>query len=257
MRAAPEIGSAAGAAPSAAPAAVAAEPAAETETAEPETAEPEAAAPEAAAEPQPAAAEAAAPAAVPPAAPRVIRNPEDEPGFQAMKARTHRGAARTKNHQTGQEASDTAQGASAPNPELDVSSQAAAERVGTMGEQEPGPFDPADFKAKVKAAIEGMAPPANLEEADEFEKSGKAEGARSSIEQFVLGGRDASQREIKDETTKPPTPEGKEPKPVTDMVNDRPGPPLPGVGAADGAARRRGRPSRSTCRPGRCRSRRS
>ena len=235
-RAAPETGSVAGASPSAA--AVAAEPAAETETAEPETpepetAEPEAAAPEAAAEPQPAAAEAAAPAAAPPAAPRVIRNPEDEPGFQAMKARTHRGAARTKNHQTGQEASDTAQGASAPNPDLDVNGQAAAERVGTMGEQEPGPFDPADFKAKVKAAIEGMAPPANLEEADEFEKSGKAEGARSSIEQFVLGGRDASQRGIKDETTKPPTPEGKEPKPVSDMVNDRPGPPLPAVGAAE------------------------
>jgi hypothetical protein len=230
---------AAAAPPAAAAAAQPAGEAAPTAEGEAAPAAPEPAEPQAAADgAEPTAAAAAGPPAAP-AAPAVIRNPEDEPGFQAMKERTQRAAVRTKRHQTGQEASDIAQGASAPNPELDVSSQAAAERVGTMAGTEPGEFDPEDFKTKVKAAIEGMAPPANLEEADEFEESGKAEGARSTIEQLVLGGRDASQREIKDESTKPPTPEGKKPKEVSDMVDDRAGPPLPPVGAAEALPGRR------------------
>ena len=127
VRAGAEIGSTAGvapspepvagAAPSAEPAAAAAEPSAEPETAESEA---EAAAPQAAAEPQPASAEVAAPGAAPPAALRVIRNPEDDPAFQAMTQRTHRAGARTKRHQTGGEGAEIAQGASAPNPEQDV-----------------------------------------------------------------------------------------------------------------------------------------
>jgi hypothetical protein len=220
----------------AAPSADAAQPAAAPEAAGAPTAAPEAAA----GEPAPAAPTgaptppqaAAAEAAAPPVVPGVIRNPEDEPGFQAMKARTQRAARRTKRHQPGGEGAATAQGASAPDPVKDVNSQAADAQVETMGKQEPGPYDPAKFKADVKKAVEGMAPPATLEEADEFKESGKAAGAATWMEQFLVGGKETAARDIKVETVATPNPAGLDAKPVSKMVNDAPGPPLPEVGAA-------------------------
>jgi hypothetical protein len=229
---APEAGAAAtpegpAAAPSAAPpgAEAVGAPAAEPPAAEPAPAAARAVAPSE----QPAAPEgAAAPAPVL----RVIRNPEEEPGFQAMKERTRLAAVRTKRHQPGREGAETAQGASQPDKQKDVDSQAATDHVEAMGEQEPGPFDAAKFKLDVKAKVESMAPPATLEEADEFENSGKAGQATSWLQQLVAGGKAASENDIKVTTQAPADPEGKEPKPVSEMVNDAPGPPLPDVGAA-------------------------
>jgi predicted transcriptional regulator len=149
-----------------------------------------------------------------------------------MKARAQLARTRTIRHQPGVEGAATAQGASAPDPQKDVASQAADAQVETMGEQEPGAFDPAKFKLDVKAAVEGMAPPATLEEADDFEASGKAAGATTTIHGLVTGGRAASEQDIKVATEAPPDPTGKEPKPVSKMVNDAAGGALPEVRAA-------------------------
>src|SRR6266511_1131365 len=119
----PETGPTDGAAPSA----EAAEPAAAPEGAEAApSAVPEAATegvpalPKGAAAPQPVPAVAAV--AAPVAEPVTSRNPEDEPGFRAMKERTNRAAVRTKRHQSGKKGAATAQGASQPDRQKDIDS---------------------------------------------------------------------------------------------------------------------------------------
>ncbi len=199
---------------------------------------PEEAATDAAAPEEPAAAEAAEPEPEPEAAPEeaapepaAAPGPEDDPAFQAMVARTDRNATRTKDHQPSDVGAATAQGASEPDVQMDVGSQAAGDQVLVMGDKKPGEFDPVAFKAAVKKAVDGMAPPATLEEADEFEKTGKAAGATAAIRGIVTTGKAGSERDIKVATETTPDPAGRTPKTVAPMVNDSVGPPLPGVDA--------------------------
>lgn len=221
----PETSPTTGAALSAEPPAGGGEPAALLEAVAPAPS----AAPQAAAQPELVGVAAGAPAADP----LVSRNPEDEPGFQAMKAQTHRAAVRTKDHQPGKEGAENAQGASRPKEQIDIDSQAAEEHVETLGDQKPGRFDPGKFKEDVKKQVLGLAPPATLEEADKFQRSGKSAEATSAIHEIVAAGKAASEKDIKEKREAPLKKEDKEPKPVDDMVNDRPGAPLPGVGAAN------------------------
>ncbi|MDX6512474.1 MAG: hypothetical protein QOE36_1978, partial [Gaiellaceae bacterium] len=218
--------------PEAGPAAAAA-PSAEPSLAAPGAAQVPAAAPEGAAAPQPATADVAPEAVAPAAAPPVTRNPEDDPAFQAMKERARGAGTRTKHHQPGTEGAATAQGASEPDRDKDVRSQAADAQVQTMEAQKPGPFDPADFKRQVKEKVDGIAPPATLDEADDYEKSGKAGAAAGEIQTIVSSGKAASANDIKTTTEAPLDPSGMTPKPVSKMVNDAPGPPLPDVGASE------------------------
>jgi hypothetical protein len=200
-----------------------------------ETAQPEAPAPDtgtAAPDTATAAEQAAAQTAPTPQA-GGSRSPADDPAFQAMRARADASAGRAKDHQPATEGAATAQAASEPDVQKDVGSQAAGDQVGVMGDQEPGKFDPVAFKLAVKAAVVGMAPPKTLEEADEFEESGKAAGATAAIHGLVSSGKGDSERAIKTATETEPDPSGKTPKAVVKpMVNDAPGPPLPGVDAA-------------------------
>lgn len=196
----------------------AAEPSAETEAA---------GSPEADAEPA-AAAEGAQAAAA--AVPAVVRNPEDEPGFQAMKQRARRTAAITKTHQPAAEGAATAQGAALA-PDNDLESQAAAEQVEVMGEQEPGVFDAQAFITAVKRAIEA-ATPATLEDADEFKESGAVGQATAQIDGLVKGGKENSEQDIRSATEAAPDISAAVPKGVADMVNDEPGASPAGVGAA-------------------------
>ena len=210
--AAAEPAAAVDAAAAAAPAAAAQTPAAEAPAAAEPAAAQAAAAPEAA------------------AAPLVIRNPEDEPGFQAMKQRARRAGSATKEHQPAAEGAATAQGAALP-PENDLESQAAAAQVEVMGEQEPGVFDAQAFIAAVKAAVEA-ATPKNLEQADEFKESGTVGKATAEVGGLVEGGKASSEHDIQAATQAAPDLSVATPKPVDDMVNDEPGAPVAGVGAA-------------------------
>lgn len=186
---------------------------------------------EAAATESAAAAGAPAPAAeVEPEAPVVIRNPEDEPGFQAMKARTRRAARATTTHQPAAEGAATAQGAALAPPN-DVSSQAAGAQVEVMGEQEPAAFDAQAFIAAVKRAVVA-ATPSTLEDVDEFKGSGAVGAATAEIGGLVAAGKESSGQAITMATTADPDPSVAVPKPVTDMVNDETGQPVAGVGAA-------------------------
>lgn len=168
-----------------------------------------------------------APAAAEPAA---IGDPEDEPGFQAMKQRARRAAAVAKTHQPAAEGAATAQGAALA-PDNDLESQAAAAQVEVMGEQEPGVFDAAAFVAAVRRAVEA-ATPSTLEDADEFKESGAVGRATAEIDGLVKGGKEASEHDIRSASEAEPDLSTAVPKPVGEMVHDEPGAPAAGVGAA-------------------------
>jgi hypothetical protein len=171
---------------------------------------------------------AAAPAG--PAAPGDIRDPHDDPGFKAMTGAAKGAGARAKTHQPAAAGAATAQGAAVP-PANDVPSQAAAAQVDEMGKQQPGVFDKQAFIAAVKQAIDAAAPK-NLEEADDFKGSGKAGKAKDEIHAQVKGGKQESEKNIKQATDAAPDQSKAKPKTVTPMVNDEPGAPPGDVGAA-------------------------
>lgn len=206
----------------------ASEPTAEPASTTSPTGEVAASGPEAA--PEPAAEAAGAPSAEAAAAPVAIRNPEDEPGFQAMKQRTRRRATVTKAHQPAAEGAATAQAAALP-PANDLESQAAAAQVEVMGEQEPGTFDTQAFVAAVKRAVEA-ATPGTLEDADEFKESGAVAQATAEIGTLVKGGKESSEQDIQAATEADPDLSIAVPKPVSEMVNDETGAPPGSVGAA-------------------------
>jgi hypothetical protein len=204
--------------------------------------------------PAPAAAAEAAPvsAAAPPAAAPAgpagpgeagdVRDPHDDPSFKAMKGAAKGAAAGTKTHQPAAAGAATAQGAALP-PGNDAASQAAAAQVDEMGKQQPGVFDKKAFVAAVKKAIDDAAPK-NLEEADDFKDSGKAGKAKDEIHGQVKGGKQESEKNIKQATEAPPDQSKATPKPVTPMVNDEPGAPPADVGAA--SAMPNARPAQQT-----------
>ncbi len=176
---------------------------------------------------------AAPPASPGPAAPGAsgdIRNPHDDPDFQAMKGAAKGAGARIKTHQPAAEGAATAQGAAVP-PGNDIASQAAAAQVDEMGKQQPGVFDKKAFVAAVKKAIDA-ATPKNLEEVDDFKGSGKAGQAKEEVQGLVKGGKKESEKNIKEATDAPPDQSKATPKPVKPMVNDEPGAPPADVGAA-------------------------
>jgi len=146
-------------------------------------------------------------------------------------ARASRAAARERAHQDGKRGAATAQGASAPEKTLDIASQAADLHTADMAAHEPGTFDAAAFKIEVKKAIEGMAPPATLEEADEFQESGKAGEAAGTIAGLVTAGRQGAAQPIATSTAATPDTSKLKPKTVETMVNDRPGAAVSSVGA--------------------------
>lgn len=130
-------------------------------------------------------------------------------------------ATQVTHHQKGRAGAATAQAASTPDPVKDVEGQASQHHLQEMSQQEPGPFDPAAFKVSVHAAIESLAPPATLEEADEYAESGRAGAVKDQLHAIVSGGQSASQHDIKQSTDTDPRTDGLVPKPASPMVYDR------------------------------------
>jgi phage-related protein len=146
-------------------------------------------------------------------------------------ARVQRAATRAARHQTGKAGAATAQGASAPDRQRDIDSQAGDAHLQDMSQQQPGPFQTAAFKLRVQQMIASMAPPTTLVEADAFAESGRAGSLVGEIQAMVATGQSASQHDIKVVTEIGPSTEGLTPKPVSRMVNDQPAVSLPSLGA--------------------------
>ncbi len=111
--------------------------------------------------------------------------PAADPAFAAVTGAAARYAAEKKSHPPAAAKAAEAQ-AAALAPSDDVDSQAKAAKVDTMDAQPAGSFDRKAFIAAVKAAIEAKSPK-TLEEADEYQESGKAGEVKNDVKGLVGG----------------------------------------------------------------------
>jgi hypothetical protein len=161
---------------------------------------------------------------------RAAASPTSDPGFLKVAGTVRRVAQSERKHVPARKAAGEAQKAAAP-PANDKAAKAAASQVSTMAEQKPGEFDKAAFIAAVRKAIEAKSP-TNLEEADDFSKSGKAGEVKAEVGGMVSGGKNAAAGAIASATTAPPN-EGKvASKDVVPMRKEAAGPAPPPVGGA-------------------------
>ncbi len=168
-----------------------------------------------------------------PAAPPAPKSPDEDPGFQAMKARAGGVARREKAHAPARAKAGAAQ-AAASGPANEVASEAAAKQVGKIAEQQPKPFDRSAFKKALLDKIAAIAPK-NLKEADDFKSSGKAGTIKGAVTDKVAKSKEESEHAIATTTAEAPSTSGIQPKPVTPMAPNEPGPPPGGVGASQAA----------------------
>ncbi|MEV6874227.1 hypothetical protein [Amycolatopsis sp. NPDC051128] len=104
-----------------------------------------------------------------------------------------------------------------------------------MDAAQPKEFDKQEFIQAVKKAIADKAPK-NLDEADKFGESGKAEEVKNEVQGKVGDGKDASAQEIAETTAAPPepAPDAKQVVPMAaDKVPGKPGAPNPAQAAPD------------------------
>ncbi|MFF2773928.1 hypothetical protein ACFVU3_03395 [Streptomyces sp. NPDC058052] len=128
--------------------------------------------------------------------------------------------------------SKSAQDAAVAPPD-DKEAQGKAANAEKMNAAKPGEFDKAAFVAAVDKAIEAQAPK-NLDEADKFSKSGKADKVKDEVDGKVGEGKDTSAKDIETTTKAPPDTSAAKDKPVTPMSPDRP-PANPGAPSASDA----------------------
>lgn len=163
---------------------------------------------------------------VPPSAP----NPKSDPKFTAVSGAAKSAGQQLKKHAPVSQEVGKAQ-AAAKGPGDDKASQAKAAQVDKMAAAKPGGFDKAAFVAAVKKAIAAAAPK-NLDEADKFATSGKADGVKGEVMSKVTDGKETSAKSVKDESTKAPDPSMGKEKPVTPLTPEQ----APAQPAVNGAA---------------------
>ncbi len=136
-------------------------------------------------------------------------------------------------HQPAAHESKSAQDAAVAPPD-DKEAQGKVANSAKMDAAKPGTFDKAAFIKAVNDAIAAQAPK-NLDDADKFSKSGKAEKIKGAVDGKVTDGKNASAHAITSTTNAPPDTSAAKPKQVTPMVPDH-APGNPGApNAADAA----------------------
>ncbi len=169
-----------------------------------------------------------APATVGPAeaAPVGRAGPEGDPKFAALTGEVQGRQQLLSAHPPPAGEAAKGQAASLP-PQDDKLAQGKAANAEKMNAAQPGAFDKAAFIAAVNAAIAQQAPK-NLDEADKFADSGKANAVRAQVSGKVEAGKDASAAQIETTTKAPPDTSAAKDKAVTPLVADKP-PAVPGV----------------------------
>ncbi|MET7934187.1 HPC2 multi-domain protein [Streptomyces sp. NPDC005322] len=123
-------------------------------------------------------------------------------------------------HPTPQAESGAAQDAARP-PKDDEEAQGKAANAEEMNEAKPKEFDKDAFIKAVEKAIAEKAPK-NLDEADKFADSGKADEVRAEVQGEVGEGKRDSAEQIATTTAAPPDTSAAVPKKVVPMAADRP-----------------------------------
>ncbi|PZS24655.1 MAG: hypothetical protein DLM58_24210 [Pseudonocardiales bacterium] len=156
--------------------------------------------------------------------------PKSDPKFVALKGQLAGRSKALKAHPTGRsEAKRAADAAIAPGDDKDA--QAKAAQAESMSGAKPAGFDKVGFIAAVKAAIAAQAPK-NLDEADNFSESGKADAVKGQVAGKVTAGKNQSAQDITEKTTAAPDPSKAVEKPVTPLQPDKP----PASGPVDASA---------------------
>ncbi|MET9000947.1 hypothetical protein [Amycolatopsis sp. NPDC004169] len=150
----------------------------------------------------------------PPVAPPGV-TPETDLKFQSLKKDVEGKAHTAKAHPPAAAEVKQAQDAAVA-PADDKDAQAKAAQADKMAAAKPAGFDKAAFVAAVNAAVAKQAPK-NLDEADKFATSGKADQVKAEVLGKVTSGKDASAKDVTDRTKEPPDPGRAVEKPVTPL----------------------------------------
>jgi Flp pilus assembly pilin Flp len=163
------------------------------------------------------------------------RSPGADPKFQALKKDVNvKKRVVGTSHPPATVEAGAAQAASVP-PADDQEARGKASHAEDMEAAQPKEFTKAEFVKAVEDAIAKRAPK-NLDEADKFGDSGKAEEVKAEVQGKVGEGKEASAKEIADTTAQAPqpAPDTKEVVPMApDKLPGRPGAPNPNQAAPD------------------------
>ncbi|MFE4372657.1 hypothetical protein ACFRMN_31370 [Streptomyces sp. NPDC056835] len=155
--------------------------------------------------------------------------PAQAPGFREVQQDIAAKKQRIKQHKPAAGESKSAQDAAVAPPD-DKQAQGKAANAEKMNEAKPGEFDKNAFVGAVNEAIAAQAPK-NLDEADGFADSGKADNIKDSIDGKVKDGKKSSAEDIESATTAAPDTSRAKEKQVTPMGPDQP-PGNPGAPSA-------------------------
>lgn len=153
-------------------------------------------------------------------------NATDNPGFIELSGRISATAQVQKRHEPAKKSSEDAQ-AAAPSPSNERESMAQASQVDTMDAQKPGTFSKEDFKALLKAKIEGIQLPKDEAAADEFEKNNNIQEVNQRAMGDVKNEKNAASNDIATTTAAKPNTAAQPVRSVAKM-------PTPDVGKAPG-----------------------
>jgi hypothetical protein len=163
-------------------------------------------------------------------------DPKADPRFAAVAGTVDRAAKNLKKHPSGAAEAKKARDAAQAPPD-DKAGQAKAAQADQMAAAKPKGFDKAGFIAAVKQAI-AKAAPQNLDEADKFATSGKADAVKGEVMGKVGQGKEASAQDVAAKTAQPPDPSVAKDKPVTPLPPQpaAQAPPVDGAKAMPGKA---------------------
>lgn len=156
-------------------------------------------------------------------------SPAQAPGFRSMKASVAAKKTRIAVHPPAAAESKASQDAAVAPPD-DKEAQGKAANAEKMNAAKPGEFDKKAFVDAVNKAIDAQAPK-NLDEADKFSKSGKADKVKAEVDGKVTDGKESSAKDIDTATKAPPDTSAAKDKPVTPLTPDQP-PGNPGAPSA-------------------------
>ncbi|MFE7387302.1 hypothetical protein [Streptomyces sp. NPDC057582] len=156
-------------------------------------------------------------------------SPSQAAGFRKVKADVAAKRTRIAAHAPAATESKSAQDAAVAPPD-DKEAQGKAANAEKMDAAKPGEFNKQAFIDAVNKAIDAQAPK-NLDDADKFSKSGKADRIKSEVDGKVGDGKEKSAKDIDTATKAPPDTSAAKDKPVTPMTPDQP-PANPGAPSA-------------------------
>jgi hypothetical protein len=163
------------------------------------------------------------------------RSPGADPKFQALKkdVNTKKKTVGSSHPPATAEAGSAQAAAEAPADDQEARGKAA--HAEDMDAAKPKEFNKQEFVEAVKKAVKDRAPK-NLDEADKFGESGKAEEVKTEVQGKVGEGKDTSAQEIAETTAAvpEPAPDAKEVVPMApDKVPGKPGAPNPAQATPD------------------------